>query len=105
MGRDDSEALMWLFLVIFGIAFLITAYLLYLAVIGVIAVIIAYYRYQKYLKEAEEDFDQVIAETCVDLPLDDMAYAAGIFGIEVPEGEFDAVMDWLAGSAIGISEE
>ncbi len=105
MGRDDGEALMWLFLAIFGIAFLVTAYVFYLAITGLIALIIAYHRYKKYRREAEEDFDQVIAEACVDLPLDDMAYAVGIFGIEVPEGEFETVMDWMGGSAIGISEE
>lgn len=105
MGRDDSEALMWLFLVIFGVAFLITAYLFYLAITGLIAVIIAYRRYKKYRKEAEEEFDQVVQETGVDLPFDDIAYAVGLFGVEPPEEEFDTVMDWMAGSAIGISEE
>lgn len=105
MSRSDSDALIWLFLIVIGIAFLFTAQIIYLAITGVIALIIAYHQYKKYRREAEVDFDQVVAETCVDLPLDDMAYAVGIFGIEVPEGEFETVMDWMGGSTIGISEE
>lgn len=105
MGKDGTETLMWLALLVFGIAFILTLYLLFLMATGFIAIIIAYRRYKKYRKEAEEEFDQIVQETGVDLPFDDMAYAIGLFGVEPPEGEFDTVMDWMAGSAIGTSEK
>src|SRR2546430_1135748 len=103
MSNDGTDALAYLAVVVIGFALIVWG----LIIIGLlwfsISAVVAAYRYKKYLREANEEFEQVMSETGADLPVDEILRATYGAGIELPENGFD-YFDWFEATVIGVRD-
>jgi hypothetical protein len=103
MMDSGEDAIVALGLILIGVGLIIIGLVLWAIVSFIIAAIVAYNRQQRYLREAEEDFDEVVRELGVDLPIEEVLES---IGLDVPPtGEFETVADWMAGTPVGVTTE
>jgi hypothetical protein len=90
-----TDEIIGVFLLIVGLAIIIQGVILLIILWVIISAAYAKYINDKYFKEAEEDFDDMMRELNIDLPIDDIL---GSVGIHLDEnGSFDSVVDMVAG--------
>ena len=97
----DDDAIAGIGLLLLGLGVFLIGAAVLVVIWFIVSAIIAYVQYREYLKEAREEFDEIVREEGADLPVDDTLRA---YGIDVTDmGEIDDVADLLAyGTVLGV---
>lgn len=99
--NDDSEVLMWFFLVLVGISLLIAVGALAAVVWLVISAISVHLRKSYLRQKALERFEERLAREGANVPVDDVFGAMGIAGVDIDSEGLDGD-DFLGGVLLGM---